>query len=476
MMWFLSWPDALKYILTLMLAFSVLSQTILTILSLLRYPRSYSLLLESIMEAFVLFAIVVFSLMHGQMIHSYDTTIIAPIAYVVLRSVAFVLITLTGLLLTVIVRKPSSLLIIILSLPLLPFLESRLTGSFAYLFFAAILLLLLRGIVLSLMRLKEIRSRISASSIKNTIDSIHTAVLFSEPDGLILLINEQMLRLMNAISGKLQRNAKEFYDYLISGELEPGMQREEFEDQILLHLPDATVWIFSLSKLKIKDRDYFQLAATDISRQWNLTAELQRQEAELKVKSEYLRESIDSLQLLSGERVVRNAKLRAHEVLGQRLSLLLRSIHNGDTLDHNLLNSLSRGILDDLKAEQSSPSPEEELDGLSQAFASIGVSIKQEGELPADEKISRIFADIIKESVTNAVRHGFATEISVKITGEEEGHQLMIINNGDLPSRPIIEGGGIGAMRNMVEPYSGELDVVFDQCFALTVKVPGGEM
>ena len=301
MMWFLSWPDALKYILTLMLAFSVLSQTILTILSLLRYPRSYSLLLESIMEAFVLFAIVVFSLMHGQMIHSYDTTIIAPIVYVVLRSVAFVLITLTGLLLTVIVRKPSSLLIIILSLPLLPFLESRLTGSFAYLFFAAILLLLLRGIVLSLMRLKEIRSRISASSIKNTIDSIHTAVLFSEPDGLILLINEQMLRLMNAISGKLQRNAKEFYDYLISGELEPGMQREEFEDQILLHLPDATVWIFSLSKLKIKDRDYFQLAATDISRQWNLTAELQRQEAELKVKSEYLRESIDSLQLLSGE-------------------------------------------------------------------------------------------------------------------------------------------------------------------------------
>ena len=104
------------------------------------------------------------------------------------------------------------------------------------------------------------------------------------------------------------------------------------------------------------------------------------------------------------------------------------------------------------------------------------MSIKQEGELPADEKISRIFADIIKESVTNAVRHGFATEISVKITGEEEGHQLMIINNGDLPSRPIIEGGGIGAMRNMVEPYSGELDVVFDQCFALTVKVPGGEM
>ncbi len=254
------------------------------------------------------------------------------------------------------------------------------------------------------------------------------------------------------------------------------MQREEFEDQILLHLPDATVWIFSLSKLKIKGKDYFQLAATDITRQWNLTVELQRQEAELKVKSEYLRESIDNLQLLSGERVVRNAKLRAHEVLGQRLSLLLRSIHNGDTLDHNLLNSLSRGILDDLKAEQSSPSPEEELDGLSQAFASIGVSINREGELPADEKISRIFADIIKESVTNAVRHGFATEISVKITGEEEGHQLMIINNGDLPSRPIIEGGGIGAMRNMVEPYSGELDVVFDQCFALTVKVPGGEM
>ncbi|HZJ90125.1 MAG TPA: hypothetical protein VFC89_00495 [Oscillospiraceae bacterium] len=476
MMWFLSWPDALKYLLTLLLAFSVLSQTILTILSLLRYPRNYSLLLESIMEVFMLFAIVVFSLMHGQMIHSYDTTIIAPVAYAILRSVAFVLITLTGLLLTVLVRKPSPLFIIILSLPLLTFLESRLNGSFAYLFFVTTLLLLLRGIVFSLRRLKEIRSTISASSIKNTIDSIHTAVLFSEPDGLILLINEQMLRLMKAISGKLQRNAKEFYDLLTSGELAPEMQREEFEGQILLYLPDATAWIFSLSKLKIKDKDYFQLAATDITRQWNLTAELQRQEAELKVKSEQLRESIDSLHLLSGERVVKKAKLRAHEVMGQRLSLLLRSIHSGDTLDHDLLHSLSRDILEDLKAEQSSPSPEEELDGLAQAFASIGVSVGMEGELPADREISRIFTDIIKESVTNAVRHGFATEISVKITKEEEDHQLIIKNNGDLPSRPIVEGGGIGAMRNMVETYSGDLDVVLDQFFALTVKVPGGEM
>ncbi|NLC40675.1 MAG: hypothetical protein GX763_07140, partial [Clostridiaceae bacterium] len=411
-----------------------------------------------------------------QMIHSYDTTIIAPIAYAILRSVAFVLITLTGLLLTVIVRKPSLLFIILLFLPLLTFLESRLNGGFAYLFFVTTLLLLLRGIVFSLRRLKEIRSTISASSIKNTIDSIHTAVLFSEPDGLILLINEQMLRLMKAISGKLQRNAKEFYDLLTSGELAPEMQREEFEGQILLYLPDATAWIFSLSKLKIKDKDYFQLAATDITRQWNLTAELQRQEAELKVKSEQLRESIDSLHLLSGERVVKKAKLRAHEVMGQRLSLLLRSIHSGDTLDHDLLHSLSRGILEDLKAEQGLPSPEEELDGLGQAFASIGVSIGMEGELPADREISRIFTDIIKESVTNAVRHGFATEISVKITREEEDHQLIIKNNGDLPSRPIVEGGGIRAMRNMVEPYSGDLDVILDQFFALTVKVPGGEM
>ncbi|NLV98452.1 MAG: hypothetical protein GX034_01480 [Clostridiaceae bacterium] len=472
---FFVWADALRYLITLMLALGVLSQTMLAILSLRRYPRNFGLILENFMESFVLFGIVVFTLMYGQMIHSFFTTLITPTGYEGIRFVAFALITLTVLLVAVIAKNFYSLFLIPLFMLLLPPFELVLTKSFPYLFFIAIVVLLLRSILISLRILKEIRRTISASSIKETIDSIHTAVLFSEPDGLILLINEQMLYLMDTISGKLQRNAKEFYELLTSGELEPGMQREEFEGQLVLHLPNATYWIFSLSKLNIKTKDYFQLAATDITRQWMMMAELQRQETELKLKSERLRESIHKLQLLSGEKAVKKAKLRTHEVLGQRLSLLLRGIRSGDTLDHDLMRSLSEGIVEDLKMEQGVPSPREELDGLEQAFASIGVSIKLEGDLPRDQDLSRTFTDIIKESVTNAVRHGFATEISVKIDGEGDCHQLVITNNGDLPSHPIIEGGGIGAMRNMLEPYGGELDVILDQCFALTVKVAGGK-
>ena len=473
---FFVWPDAVRYLLILLLAFSVLSQTILTILSFLRYPRKFSLILENFLESFVLFGIVVFTLMYGQMIHSFFTMIIVPTGYEILRIASFSLITLTILLAALMVKNFYSLALILLFMLLLPPFELILTRSFPYLFFAAILILLARSIIISFRRLKEMRGTITASSIKNTIDSIHTAVLFSESDGLILLMNEQMLYLMNVISGKLQRNAKEFYQFLTAGELGPGMHREEFEGQLVLYLPDATAWIFSLSKLEIKAKDYFQLAATDITRQWKLTVELQRREAELKLKSEQLRESIDQLQALSGEKVVKKAKLRAHEVLGQRLSLLLRSIRSGDTLGHDLLQSLAQGIIEELKRVQSRPDPKEELAGLKQAFASIGVSIKLEGELPADQEISRIFTDIIKEGVTNAARHGFATDISVKTGGEGDRHNLTITNNGDVPSCPITEGGGIGAMRNMLEPYGGELDVILDQSFVLTIQVPGGRM
>ena len=75
---FFVWADALRYLITLMLALGVLSQTMLAILSLRRYPRNFGLILENFMESFVLFGIVVFTLMYGQMIHSFFTTLITP--------------------------------------------------------------------------------------------------------------------------------------------------------------------------------------------------------------------------------------------------------------------------------------------------------------------------------------------------------------------------------------------------------------
>ena len=469
---FYSWPNSVRQILTGVIALGVLSQTMLIILSYRRYPRNFKRALESLLEVLILLGLIVYSLMHGQAIHSYFTGIIVPPGYEVLRTTAFALIALTAGGVAVSTKKLCPFLLTLPFPLLLPPMEGILADSFAYLFFVSIVILPVRSVYLSVLRSREISSSISALSIKNTVDSLHTGVLFSELDGFILLINKQMQLLMKTIFGQLYRDGRQFYDLLVSGEVKLGCKRTEFEGQIVFLLPDKTAWMFTSSKIESKGKSYTQLAATDITQQWIMTEKLQRQEKELTIKSKMLRESISNLQILSREREMQKAKMRAHDVLGQRLSLLLRSIRSDETLDHDLLRSLSQGILEELKEEKTAPTPKDELDDLQQTFNAIGIKISFKGELPSDPKKGSIITDIIKESVTNAVRHGFATEISIEIGDVENRHYLLISNNGELPSLPIIEGGGIAAMRKMVEPYGGNVDVSVDPHFALTVYVP----
>jgi len=276
---------------------------------------------------------------------------------------------------------------------------------------------------------------------------------------------------MKTISGGLYRNGKQFYNYLAASEVKSEYRRVEFEGQIVFLLPDNTAWMFTNSVLEIKGKYYSQLAATDITQQWLLTEKLQKQEKELTIKSAQLRESIVNLQVLNREREMQKAKRRAHDVLGQRLSLLLRNIRSDEALDYDLFLSLSQGILDELRKDKISLSPKKELDGLQRTFATIGIKISVLGDLPSDHEKSRIIIDIIRESVTNAVRHGLASEISVVIADIDDRLHLKISNNGDVPSQPIIEGGGLAAIRKMVEPYGGEINVDVEPSFALSVHV-----
>lgn len=470
------WTEAARLLLTLLIALAVLAQALAMVLSFHRHHKSRSQSLESILELFVLIQILVSSLLHGQIIHNYSNSLIAPTGYGVLRIVCFAAVALMAGVFIVATKKPWPLLIAAGSALTLPMSEVAFGNAFAYLYLAAMLFYLARGICVCVLRYREVKTSLSALSIKNTIDFLHTGVLFSEPDGFILLINVQMQRLMKTITGRNYRNGNRFYEWLAEGDTEPGCRRSEFQGQIVILLPDKTAWMFTRVELQIKRKKYVQLTAADITRRWVLMDELRRQETKLKTKGEELNRSIMNLHTLSRERETQKAKMRAHDVLGQRLTLLLRTIHSRQALDYSLLRSLSRGLLDDLKRDKKAPSPQEELGALQQAFGSIGVNIELNGTLPKEHTKGRICTDIIRESVTNAVRHGFATEIWVQICFLDDGYRLEITNNGYPPSQPIVEGGGIGGMRKMAESCGGTLDVTIHPCFVLTVHLPGGEI
>ncbi len=78
-----------------------------------------------------------------------------------------------------------------------------------------------------------------------------------------------------------------------------------------------------------------------------------------------------------------------------------------------------------------------------------------EGELPQDTESAKLFADIAREAVSNAVRHGFASRIAIRL----ESNKLIITDNGRGASGEIKEGGGLSGMRHRLEQMGGKLTV-----------------
>ena len=470
-----SWPDPARLLFTAVLALAVLLQTAAVVLSFYRRLDRFSRLFENILELAVLLQILVCSLLHGQVMQGFGSTFIAPTWYGALRIGSFAAVSFSAVAVLATTKRFPVLLTAFAAALALPLMESLSGGAFAYLLAAAICFYLARSIYICFLRYEEISTSLSELSIKYMIDSLQTGLLFSEPDGLIVLANVQMQLLMERITGRFCRNANQFYELLASGGMQEDCRRANLEGQIVCLLPGGRAWMFTRTELEIKGEKYIQLTATEITERWALTAQLQRQESELKAKGEELSRAVAGLHTLSREKVTHRAKMQAHDVLGQRLTLLMRAIRSEHVLDYDLLRSLSQGLLKDLKGGKKRPSPREELESLRQVFGSIGVEIELSGELPADRARGYLFTDIIKKSVTNAVHHGYATKIFIGVDLSGGGYRLRVANNGRTPLQPIVEGGGMEGIKKAVEPYGGAVDVTVSPHFALTVDLPGGE-
>jgi len=231
--------------------------------------------------------------------------------------------------------------------------------------------------------------------------------------------------------------------------------------------------------------------------------QLQEQENRLKLRGEELKDTIDNLHILSREKELQNIQMHAHDILGGWLTMLLYAIRSEQVPDLDTLRLQSRSLTRDLIEGREAASPQDKFDSLKKSFETIGVEILLDGELPGDKVKGHLLMDVIGEGVVNAVRHGFATEVSVLIRRSDGGWHLEVTDNGQqdkrgrtlclnplqtqgtspfvsqgtspFVSRPIAEGGGLGGLRKKLELHGGTLNIAAEQRFVLAVDLPGGE-
>ena len=457
---------------TLLIAFSVLSQMFALCFSLFRSRQSSLWLVDISLEILILLQLLMLSVMHGQVVQAGIMGLVMFQDFGTMRTVLLAAIASVSLIGAVAGKKPKTAYCIALAGMTHPILEHSQGAVFPSLFLLALVLWTWRGISIAFKQHRWMKEELSAMSIRSAMDHLGTGVMFCEENGYIVLVNVEMQRVMMELTGKIHRNGKHFSDLISSGDVEEGWKAQFFQGQNVCIYQDGSAWVFGTVELTIGKRKYLQITATDITERWKLIDLLQWRNEELLQRQLDLSRTIENLNVLTKEIEMQKAKMRVHDVLSERLTLLIRTVRGEHDTDHRLLLHHMQGLMEDLKAVQSTPSPADELDSIVETFAYVGVDVLVNEKLPVDSEAALIVVDVIREAVSNAVRHGFATEVYVEIDHGESMCVINITDNGYAPEGEVAEGGGILGMRNRVESLGGEVSVAFSPRFELRVVLP----
>ena len=306
--------------------------------------------------------------------------------------------------------------------------------------------------------------------VKEAIDTLHTGLLFFRRSGELLLCNRSMEALARQMTGQPVQDGRLFQRLLECGPLCGGCAREVLGGQQVFRLPDSSVWSFSAHELPMGRRTMLLLTADDVTEHWDAVTFLARQNQALEQRGQELRSTIAHLQAICEAEEIARSKARVHDLLGQRISLLLRALRDDRQMDESLLLDFARNLPTALR-EDRTPSPAHRLEMLRETFQGMEVSVEFQGALPEDGAVADSFAEIAVECVTNAVRHGYATRIQFHFF-QNDCWRMTVTDNGIPPAGPIREGGGIGGMRRRVRQLGGRMELYTVPRFRIELSVP----
>lgn len=392
--------------------------------------------------------------------------------HAVLRYAVFAVMSLLAAAVSLSCKRAYPLLTVIAGMPVLPIAESTLSGSFIWLYGASLLFFTVRAAHLVLLWRKEFETELSAFSVMAAVDALHSGVLFCEPSGYILLCNRRMRFLMLAVAGRIYRNAKQFWA-CISEHQSGGGEKLNAQGACVYRLSDGSVWMFTRCDISDNSRHYVQISAADITEGWQTTERLKQQNTELGLRSEELKALLTDIRLSVLETETLRMRSALHEVLGQRLALLLHAFREGVEPNDEVLAAFADGLPLETAPQQGAASSR--IKTVKKLMSDIGVTLVMNGDYPNESSAQEVCADIITEAVTNSVRHGFASEVKVDMHRGDETFIMRISDNGVYQAGgSFTEGSGIKTMRRKLSEIGGCLDIMTEPRFALSVTIPKG--
>lgn len=298
-------------------------------------------------------------------------------------------------------------------------------------------------------------------SVKEALDHLPSGVCFFDKNGTVSLCNYQMHRVFFALTGRDLQSLPELRELLARG-----------PDVFLLD--DGHAWRFALERITTRDGTaYTQATASDVTGLYRRQKELEEDNRKLEEDAERIRRLTASILSLIREEEILSMKMRVHDDIGRSVIATRRFLQQGRPMAELDLTPWKNAVRL-LRHENERPGEQDAVTELMNAAFGLGIRVSIDGTFPENTAVKALFLSVIRECMSNAVRHAGAKELYVRLTRTDGRACVRVTNSGAVPQGQIVEGGGLTSVRVLVKKCGGSMEVKAVPEFTLTVSVPVG--
>lgn len=327
-----------------------------------------------------------------------------------------------------------------------------------------------------IMERKDLKNKLDAYSIKETLDNLKIGICFSNLSGQLVLTNKKMFEIVDSITGSSLSNANSFWSCMMDDKWEKYAKRISDEEYIY-KLNDNSIWKFEKTKLNVDGEDYIQIICSDVTYIYNLTIKLKTNNEKLDKQQERLKNLLKNITVVTQEEEVLMSKIRVHDSLGRsilstrRFLVQERDISQSKQIIDMWKNIINRFDASITNSENTNDNTKEQIIDIA---AMLGCEVVFEGKFPNDTDIQYLMLTIVREAITNAVRHVKAKKVFVILNENKYDYNITIFDDNNKKIN-MQEGCGLSNLRHKVENVGGNLIIDGNKGIKISAVFSKGE-
>ena len=335
----------------------------------------------------------------------------------------------------------------------------KMTGSIPVCFIVGMLFLFL-GLQLvwdGYIRQKK-RKIIMPQTVKQCFDILSDGVGYFSEEGMPFLVNKQMLRLCDLIGDSDRIDERK----IISELARRG-------GQWITQTKDGKIWDFRKTDILIRKHNVQEVVAYDVTEVYTLKKKREQQYKVLQKYNDHLRQFDDEIEQTVVQKEILLAKMKIHDDIGSLLIAFRHYFAKQERSNKQEILNRWRSLAEDIKKERRIT--EDSWLRLKKDAEKWNLELQILGKIPNQTVIQNIFYAAIREALTNTVKHTKGTKVMCRITEAGGKMCIEIENDGESPKKPIIEGGGLGNLRRMVQGAGGIMDIQSRPVFKIKLEL-----